>query len=386
MNILFIAHESRMGGANLSLLGMIDELSIRHNVYVVVPIKKGFLIDELEKRGIKYVYQHSFWWMLASEDTVIKSFVKKMMYKILCFNNYRCARNINEYVKEWKIDIIHTNSGVINTGGILSRMTGIPHVWHLREFGQEDFGFFSVWNYKKLCSFISSNSTKIIAISQAVANKYEKLVAKEKMQVVYNGVSEENVVYKTAEKESKERIDFLMSGRISTEKGQDEAIRAVALLVEKGYNNLHLTIAGPGDSTQIETLIGEKNLQEYISLLGMIDNMSCLRKNMDIELVCSVCEGFGRVTVEAMMSSNPVIGSNTGGTPELIKDGENGFLYSKGNIEELAQKMEVFLKHPEKIRTMGRTAYNDSHNRFTRKRNAQEIEQIYFTILREKNS
>ena len=276
--------------------------------------------------------------------------------------------------------MIHTNSGVINTGGILSEMTSVSHVWHLREFGQEDFGFFSVWNYDKLCHFIDSHSTKIIAISQAIAGKFEKLVTKEKLQVVYNGVSEANILYKTEVKDSRSRIEFLMSGRISAEKGQEEAIRAVGLLVKRGYRNLHLSIAGPGESDALEKLIAEENLQEYVSMLGFIENMPYLRKNMDVELVCSVCEGFGRVTAEAMMSSNPVIGSNTGGTPELIRDGENGYLYEKGNVEELAQKMEIFLKNPEKIRFMGNVAYTDSITKFTRKRNAQEMEQIYTEI------
>ena len=380
MNILFFAHESRMGGANLSLLGMIDELYQKHNIYVVVPIKKGFLVDELKKRKIPVLYRHSFWWMLAPESSAFKTLLKKMLYKLLCLNNYRCARSLKKYVEKWQIDVIHTNSGVINTGGILSEMTSVSHVWHLREFGQEDFGFFSVWNYDKLCHFMDSHSTKIIAISQAIAGKFEKLVTKEKLQVVYNGVSEANILYKTEVKDSRSRIEFLMSGRISAEKGQEEAIRAVALLVKKGYRNLHLSIAGPGESDALEKLIAEENLQEYVSMLGFIENMPYLRKNMDVELVCSVCEGFGRVTAEAMMSSNPIIGSNTGGTPELIRDGENGYLYEKGNVEELAQKMEIFLKNPEKIRFMGNVAYTDSSSKFTRKRNAQEMEQIYTEI------
>lgn len=382
MNILFFAHESRMGGANLSLLGMIDELYPKHNIYVVVPIKKGFLVDELRKREIPVLYRHSFWWMLKPEGSAFKTTIKKILYKLLCLNNYRCARSLKKYVEEWKIDVIHTNSGVINTGGILSEMTGVSHVWHLREFGQEDFGFFSVWNYDKLCRFMDSHTTKFIAISQAIAGKFEKLVTKEKLQVVYNGVSEANILYKTEVKDSRSQVEFLMSGRVSAEKGQEEAIRAVALLVKKGYRNLHLSIAGPGESDALEKLIAEENLQEYVSMLGFIENMPYLRKNMDVELVCSVCEGFGRVTAEAMMSSNPVIGSNTGGTPELIRDGENGYLYEKGNVEELAQKMEIFLKNPEKIRFMGNAAYVDSSSKFTRKRNAQEIEQIYLAILK----
>ena len=62
MNILFMAHESRMGGANLSLLGVIDELAGKNNISVVVPIKNGFMVEELRKRKIPVCYRHSFWW------------------------------------------------------------------------------------------------------------------------------------------------------------------------------------------------------------------------------------------------------------------------------------------------------------------------------------
>ena len=87
----------------------------------------------------------------------------------MCLNNYLCAWSLRKVVKEQSIDIIHTNSSVLNTGGILAVMTGVPHVWHIREFGQEDFGFFSVWKYERICRFMNSHSDKVIAISQAVA-------------------------------------------------------------------------------------------------------------------------------------------------------------------------------------------------------------------------
>lgn len=382
MNILFFAHESRLGGANLSLLGMIDEMAEKHNIFVAVPIKNGFLVEELRKRKIPVYYRHSFWWMLAPGATPAKTFLKKAAYKILCCFNYLSALSLSRVVKKQKIEIIHTNSGVLNTGGILAAMMGIPHVWHLREFGQEDFGFFSVWNYGKLCRFIDSHSDKVVAISQAVARKFQNKITPEKLEVVYNGVSEENKQYKSEVKGSRSTIEYLISGRISPEKGQEEAVRAVALLVRKGFRKMHLSIAGPGDTGYLEKLIAQEKLEDYVSVLGVVEDMPALRRKMDVELVCSVCEGFGRVTVEAMMSSNPVIGSDTGGTPELIQNGQNGYLYKKGQVEDLAEKMEIFMNNPEQIRIKGNVAYSNSAEKFTVKRNAQEIEQIYFSILK----
>ncbi len=65
VNILYIAHESRLGGPNKSLLEMIDQLSGENTIYVVVPIKRGFLVDELHRRNIPVIYQHSFWWKIG---------------------------------------------------------------------------------------------------------------------------------------------------------------------------------------------------------------------------------------------------------------------------------------------------------------------------------
>ncbi|MCM1122069.1 MAG: glycosyltransferase family 4 protein [Eubacterium sp.] len=381
MNILVIAHESRLGGANLSMLGIIDEMADRHNFSVVVPIQKGFMVEELKKRQIPVYYRHSFWWMLAQEATPRRTFIKKMVYKILCLNNYFCAFSLKKIVKRENIDIIHTNSSVMNTGGILSRMTGVPHVWHIREFALKGLGFFPVWNYRKLCAYINDHSDKVITISKAIAEEFEDKILPKKLKVVYNGVGGENCRQKFDVKRSGDTVEYLISGRNNPEKGLDEAIRAVALLVKEGYRNLHLSMAGTEPADNLEKLIDEHHIRDYVSYLGMVKDMPALRQKMDIELVCSVCEGFGRVTVEAMMSSNPVIGADTGGTPELIRNGENGYLYHKGAVEDLARKMKIFLDHPEQIRVLGDNGFTWSTKMFTQKRNAEGIEKVYLEVL-----
>lgn len=260
MNILFFANESRLGGANLSLLGLIDELKKVHQISVVLPIRKGYMVEELQKRQIPVYYRHSFWWMLAPAGSPAGTFLKKMIYKILCLNNYLCALSLVRVTKKQKIDMIHTNSSVLNTGGILAAMTGVPHVWHIREFGQEDFGFFSVWKYDKLCHFMETHSDRVIAISQAIAQKFQNKISSQKLEIVYNGVGKENVQDKSALERPKGIVEFLIGGRISREKGQEDAIRAVALAVQKGHRNLHLSIAGPGKAEYLEELIAAENL------------------------------------------------------------------------------------------------------------------------------
>ena len=99
-----------------------------------------------------------------------------------------------------------------------------------------------------------------------------------------------------------------------------------------------------------------------------------------IELVASKAEAFGRVTVEAMMCGLPVVGANSGGTPELISDGVTGLLYPQDSWRELSDKIETIIMSPEKRQYMSRNAY-ESSNRFTIEHCVKNIVSIYQDCL-----
>jgi glycosyltransferase involved in cell wall biosynthesis len=68
----------------------------------------------------------------------------------------------------------------------------------------------------------------------------------------------------------------------------------------------------------------------------------------------SVSEALGRVVIEAMATYTPVIGSNVGGIPDMVRDGESGFLVPPGDETALAEKIRWVLDHPEEAKVMGR--------------------------------
>lgn len=99
-------------------------------------------------------------------------------------------------------------------------------------------------------------------------------------------------------------------------------------------------------------------MEDVVEFVGFVSDMKTLRENCDVELVCSKKEAFGRVTIEAMLSSNPVIASNAGANPELVRDGENGFLYTYNVADDLAKNMEKFIGNVELLKKMGEKACN----------------------------
>ena len=95
----------------------------------------------------------------------------------------------------------------------------------------------------------------------------------------------------------------------------------------------------------------------------------------------SINEAFGRVTVEYMANYMPVIGVNTGGTAEIIKDKLNGFLYELNNIEELASKMEYFINNKDDIERIGKSAYKYVIEKYDMKTNTEKIYDVYKSIM-----
>ena len=128
----------------------------------------------------------------------------------------------------------------------------------------------------------------------------------------------------------------------------------------------------------MEKIIENYGLTKQIIFEGEVQNMALLRSKMDVELVCSVCEPFGRVTVEGMQSGLPVIGANTGGTPEIIIDGYNGLLYNQGNPEELAKKMLKLYKDSNLKNAMSNNAIEYTKTHFTMDENVRRINEVLF--------
>jgi glycosyltransferase involved in cell wall biosynthesis len=105
-------------------------------------------------------------------------------------------------------------------------------------------------------------------------------------------------------------------------------------------------------------------------------------RSADTVLVCSRNEGFGRVTVEAMLAARPLVGARSGGTAELVRDGENGLLYEPGDVEELTGIVRRMVEFPDESRRMGENARRWATKRFTEERFADEILACLGTVAR----
>ncbi len=369
MRVMFVSHVSKKYGACRSLLTLIDGLLKKEGVkvHVIIP-NKGEITEDFENRGIDYSIIPIKSWVSDKNTLLLKKILRFFFNLIISFI-------VALKAIFWTADIVYTNSSVTPVGAIAAFLSRKPHIWHIREFGEEDYGLAFDFGGKLSMKLIDILSFKIIVISEALRKKYANYISPTKIQRIYNAVylnrlnDNMNIIsndsYKVNVTNSKiHRI--VIVGLINPCKGQIDAVLAVSELLKYG-TEVELNIIGDGDPNYVNLLkqtISKNRIGKNVRLLGYMNDIVPILKLADIVLVCSRSEAFGRVTIEAMSAGKPVIGTRSGATPELIKEGFNGLLYEYGNYKELARKIKYLVDEPEKARKMGENGFREATTKF----------------------
>lgn len=178
-----------------------------------------------------------------------------------------------------------------------------------------------------------------------------------------------------------QNLKLLYAGRIFPEKGLVTVIEAIDQLVNsQGKRNIRFSLAGTGSAeyeTHLRQLVNQAGLNEYVSFLGWVPpaEMPALLQQFDVLLLPSIWpEPFSRAVLEGMITGLVVMATRTGGTPEIIVDGENGFLFTPTDAEDLANKIAHLVDHPQSCDQIGYAGRQTVLKRFTMTKMMDEIE------------
>jgi len=159
---------------------------------------------------------------------------------------------------------------------------------------------------------------------------------------------------------------FTVSRLDSTEKykGVDTAIRAFATLKDRVPAARYLIVGSGDDMPRLKAIVAEFGAQDRILFLGRQPDevLRLLYKHCAVFTLPSAKEGLGIVFLEAMAKARPCIGGNTGGTPEVVRDGENGFLVSFDDAEKQSQRLEELLTNRALGDRMGKAGESILHD------------------------
>lgn len=374
--ILFMASDNDMAsGAFRSMTKLCELLQSEFGYFPIVVLPTDgdgeILLDEV---SIEHIKIRAYNWVIPLDyQWTLINRIKYILKKIL--NRYAVHKVINVLKKE-KIDIIHINTTYSYIGALAAKKIGIPCIWHLREILEDQSR--QIWNVKDV-GLINSVS-KVVAISDYVYKKYQRVISSQKLVMVPNGI-EEHDFYFERKKNDSIVIEFVCVGGLYEWKGQKYIIRACDKILKKGLTNFHVRFVGKGYMLEeYEHMVQELGLKNYISFCGAHKDVLPFYKQADVMIMSSKEEAFGRTTVEAMMAGCAVIGAESGATPEILNYGKCGYLFGNENYQDLADKMEYVLNNKDELFEMAQRGQKYALENFTAKLNAKRIAELYKTI------
>jgi glycogen(starch) synthase len=201
-----------------------------------------------------------------------------------------------------------------------------------------------------------ADADAIVAVSESVAFEAAAIAgAKEKMRVIKNALPAPIA----ASPLNTLPAHFVCAGRVVRDKGFDIAIRALAMVRERGID-ARLTIAGNGPERKpLEQLAETLGVAKAVTFTGWImpEDVSRMMESATAILMPSRWrEPFGLVALQAMQSARPVIASAIGGLPEVVEQGVSGLLVPPEDANALADALASMLADAEKTAAMGRRA------------------------------
>jgi glycosyltransferase involved in cell wall biosynthesis len=170
-------------------------------------------------------------------------------------------------------------------------------------------------------------------------------------------------------------------GNLWPVKGHRTLLEAVALL-PSDLHQVRFICAGEGpERTPLSARIAELGLRERVILVGHRLDVPALLTRSQAACLCSSAEGLSNALMEAMAARLPVIATRVGGNPELVHEGENGWLVPYGDARALADRLTRLLRSPDEAREMGRKGRERVEKELTLERMAAGYGALYRRML-----
>ncbi len=159
-----------------------------------------------------------------------------------------------------------------------------------------------------------------------------------------------------------------------------DILRSFALISRKAAAKLLLVGSGPELNRAME-MVNSLDLHDKVSFLHLVNNVEEILGISDLFLLLSETESFGLAALEAMSCEVPVIASRVGGLPEVVLEGETGFLVGVGDVDEVARRAVAVLKDEELASKMGKQGRESAIERFSPQKVISQYENYYQQIL-----
>lgn len=297
---------------------------------------------------------------------------------------FRCHSQLKRMAKVEPIDLIVFHNGILGYPAVnFSRKHGSQTVYVIQALikdrlmsGANPYSWPTTRMYVLSCHFSASRADFCVAISGHMRNLAIAEGARpDHVDILHNPVNT-TLFCPDGPKETKD-VDVIFVGRLSLEKGIDILLEAAKDLP----GNTKILIIGQGPMRQ-QLEEQAKKLSCQVQFMNWIKNedLPAQIRRARVQVVPSLSEPQGLVVLEALACAVPVIGSDTGGIPDMIQHGKNGWLVPPRDIQALARTLKSVLASPDKLEAAAKNA-QESVEAFSLKRFSQNVVSLYEKII-----
>jgi glycosyltransferase involved in cell wall biosynthesis len=358
--ILHLIETSGPGGAEKILISLLEHLDKSIYQSCICLLKDGWLNAQLKGRGFE-------------------TFIVPQPHSL----DFAWLWEIKTRIKNMGIHLMHAHEFTMNTyASLLSVFTGVPIIATIHGKNY----YWERWWRRLAYRFVSRQST-MVAVSEDIKKFLVQKagIKNDRIIVVHNGIDldlyrPESGKGEWARKELCIRNAQPVVGAIGNlypVKGHTYLLKALAI-VKIMFPTIKLLIAGRG--RMMGKLLNESQalgVQDHVIFLGFREDTASLLQAIDLFVLPSISEGLPLSVLEAMASGKPVIATNVGGLPEVVVDGQTGFLVSPEDPESLAKRMMLLLGHSSLADQFGKVGRARAEKKFSLVSMVQKYQELY---------
>ena len=366
--VLLCAHVAgrELFGSERSLLDMLDAITAMNcNVVVTIPnISNTLYLERLKSNSVAVCVLAYGWWKADWPD------------------DEQAVAGFAHIIAEERVDIVHANTIVLREPLLAARRMGVPAVVHARELILHDDNLQKTLgrDAEEIIADVWAHTDMLIANSHATAACFDN--RERQSRVVYNTAEFDQLRALPAPRDQGPlRVGLISSNR--PKKGIWDFVE-VAKHLGTEREDVEFLLIGPTHeyTADIESKIEAGDLPNTLRVAGYRNNPVDAIVETDVVLsLSSFQESFGRTVLEAMAASRPVIVYDHGAPPEVVVQGETGFVVPYGDTEAVAQILEGLIADRRAVLRMGLQARDHAQNTFGRAAYNAAMAEAYAPLL-----
>lgn len=377
MKVLHVSHTATISGAEHSLLALLAAMPPEVELGVACP--EGALAAAVRKLGLPVHH-------IAGTSASFRLHPVRTARAVAQLG--AAALAVRRIARRHGATVLHANSV---RAGLITRLAGTlfgpPAVVHVRDVLPEGA------TARAIKRALTSNSAELIAISHYVERKFASPGSDARMTVIDNPVDQRRFEADSCDAGECRRMLGVdgkspligIVGQITPWKGHDTAIRAFGLIRQRHPDAMLLVVgdvkfSAPGTSLDnygflrgLHALIRDLGMTDDVVFLGERDDIPQVMRALDVLLVPSTAEPFGRTVAEAMTMGTPVIATTEGGPSELLEHGVSGLLAPPGDHQAWATAIDQLVSDRPAARQMAQAARTVAQVRFEPDRHVRSM-------------